>query len=348
MRLLQAMAGARHGGAETFFQRLVVGLSRAGIDQRVLTRANAARTQAFRRCGIDPVELRFGGPWDQATRRRFRQEVADYRPDVVLTWMNRATAFCPAPARRLGFVHVGTPRGYYDPKYYRRCDHLICATDDLKRFYLDRGWPRERVSVIPNFVSPAIMPAVPRRELATPEDAPLLLALGRLHENKAFDVLLEALARLPDHWLWLGGAGPLEPSLKADAERLGIAERVRFLGWRDDTPALFAAADLFVCSSRHEPFGNVVIEAWAQGVPVVAAESQGPGHLISTGVDGLLVPVDDARALAEAVRAVSADKDLAARLAGAGRAKQESDYSEAVVVGKFAAFFEHVARAAVP
>ncbi len=106
---------------------------------------------------------------------------------------------------------------------------------------------------------------MPRASLQTPDGAPLLLALGRLHENKAFDVLLDAVALLPDGLAVARRArGRCATRSRAQAERLGIAERVRFLGWRDDVAALIAAADALVCPSRHEPLGNVVIEAWAQ------------------------------------------------------------------------------------
>ena len=100
---------------------------------------------------------------------------------------------------------------------------------------------------------------------------------------------------------------------------LGIAERVRFLGWRDDVPALLAAADILVCPSRHEPLGNVVIEAWAAGVPVVATASDGPAGLIDDGESGLLVPLPGrpgggAAGLAAAIERLCRDPALRARL----------------------------------
>src|SRR5207253_3162176 len=123
-RLLQAMAGARHGGAETFFVRLAGALQRAGQTQRVVIRHCPDRSGALREAGVAVTELRFGAPFDVASRIAFRREIAEWRPDIVLTWMNRATAMCPTG----DFVHVGRLGGYYDLKYYRRCDHLIGNT----------------------------------------------------------------------------------------------------------------------------------------------------------------------------------------------------------------------------
>jgi len=340
MRLLQAMAGARHGGAEAFFVRLAIALQRSGQEQCILIRRNADRAAALRRAGIDPLELRFGGAADLVTRWRFRRAIAGYRPKIVLSWMNRATRLCP----RGDFVHVARLGGYYDLKYYRRCDHLIGNTRDIVAYLKRSGWPSERAHYLPNFVALDGAPAASRAELDTPEDAPLALALGRLHANKAFDALLAALAKVPRLHLWLAGDGELRQTLERQASAFGIAPRVRFLGWREDVAALLAAVDFLVCPSRHEPLGNVVIEAWAARKPVIASMSEGPVALITDEVSGLLVPVDDAAALAAAMKRLVEDGALRARLAAAGHAAYEAEFSEGRVVGLYRDFFERVAR----
>ena len=343
-RLLQAMAGAEHGGAEAFFERLALGLQRAGIEQKVLVRRNAKRAQRLRDGGVEVQELRFGGMLDLSTRFAFAKAVKAYQPSVVLTWMNRASGFCPESSPGGSFVQVGRLGGYYDLKHYRRCRHLVGNTPDICDWVKSQGWPAERVHYLPNFVTAATAPPVARASLDTPPGAPLLLALGRLHANKAFDVLLKAVAELHDAYLWIAGEGPLRAELEALAAHLGVKPRVRFLGWRDDVAALYAAADLFVCPSRHEPLGNVVIEAWAQGVPVVAAASQGPCQLIADGTDGLLVPVDDAAAMAAALRRLFAEPGLAERIGAAGREAYRQRFTEAAVVGKYMEFLSKVSR----
>lgn len=346
MRVLQAMAGAPVGGAETFFTRLTLALHRAGLDQQLLIRPGAAREEVLRADGLRVSTARFGGRLDISTPAHFRREIAAFRPDIVMTWMNRATAFCPRPGRRGAprFVHLGTPRGYYDAKYYAACDHLVVTTDDLVSFYLAGGWPEDRIDSIPNFV-PETPPAPPASRAAfdTPAGAPLVLALGRLHVNKGFDTLLDAVATLPGHFLWIGGAGPEEPALRRQAELLRVDDRVRFLGWQPDTAPLFAAADVFVCSSRHEPFGNIVVEAWVHRTPIVAAASQGPGALIADGQSGLLVPVDDADALAVAIRRAAGEPGLADRLSAGGHAAWQAGYTEETVTARYLALFERLA-----
>jgi len=131
--------------------------------------------------------------------------------------------------------------------------------------------------------------------------------------------------------------------LKRLAETLGIVPRVRFLGWREDVAALLAACDVFVCPSRHEPLGNVVIEAWSAGKPVVATRAAGPEALIRDGETGLLTPVNDVVALAMAVKRLVAEPALRARLAAEGRKAYVEQFTEAVVVAQYRAFFERVA-----
>jgi glycosyltransferase involved in cell wall biosynthesis len=255
--------------------------------------------------------------------------------------MNRAASYCPAGGS--GYVHCGRLGGYYDLKYYRTCDHLIGNTPDIVSYLVDKGWPKEKAHYLPNFVDGARSQAVPRKELYTPDEAAVVLALGRLHPNKGFDVLLHAIAKLPHVYLWLAGAGELADDLKSLASTLGVAPRIRFLGWRDDVPALFAASDVFVCSSRSEPLGNIIIEAWAQETPVVAAAAEGPRFLIQNQENGLLVELENADAMANAIYLALSDQDLAATIRAGGKKSFDAEYTEAAVVGRYLEFFQQVA-----
>jgi glycosyltransferase involved in cell wall biosynthesis len=338
-RLLQALAGAPQGGAERHFLRLCVALQRAGVEQRVVIRPHPQSLAELRAGGIEPVTAPFGGFFDRQTGRILRREIADFRPELALTYMNRASAAMP----KSDFLHLARLGGYYDLKYYRNCDHLVCVTPDIKAHCVKHGFPEVRVHVIPNFVEDlAAAPPADRAAYGTPADAPLIFALGRLHENKAFDVLLQAVAALPGAWLWLAGDGPLRARLERQAGRLGIAGRVRFLGWQHDAAPFFAAADLYVVPSRHEPLGSVVLEGWMHRRPMVAAASQGPRWLIRDGDNGLLVPVDDAGALAAALQRLIDDPQMAERLAQSGRAAYDEDFTEAVAVRRYLALFDQL------
>ena len=339
-RVLQAMAGAAHGGAESFFERLIPALDRAGLEQRAVIRRNSDRTNLLRGAGVQLAELRFGGRLDMVTRAAFGREINAFHPDVVFTWMSRATRFCPCGP----FVHVARLGGYYNLKYYRACDHLVANTRDIATWMVRKGWPADRVHYLPNFVADTAATPVARERLDTPTTAPLLLALGRLHPNKGFDILLAALQSLPKAWLWLAGDGPSRLELETRADQLGVAARIRFLGWCPDAAGLLAAADILVCPSRVEPLGNVVLEGWAYRTAVVAAASAGPSGLITDGENGLLVPIDDADALATAIGRIGEDEALRQRLVAGGRASYEAEFTETAVVPQYLSFLERVVR----
>jgi glycosyltransferase involved in cell wall biosynthesis len=256
--------------------------------------------------------------------------------------MSRAAAAMPAPSASAPFVHVGRLGGYYDLKYYATCRHLVANTADIVRYIRDSGWPAERVHYVPNFVDGTNTDPEDRAAHDTPADAPLLLALGRFHANKGFDTLLRALVDLPDAHLWLAGDGPEEKNLLDLAYELDVLARTRFLSWRTNPASLFAAADAVVVPSRREPLGNVVIEAWARAKPVVASLSEGPRQLIETGKNGVLVPVDDAKALAFALRHVLDETSLKLQLGEAGYETYRSRFTEEAVVRQYLDLFARV------
>ena len=344
MRILQAMAGAEFGGAEAFFIRLVTGLAAHGLEQNVLIRPNKTRENALKKAGINPVLLKFGGRFDFLTPLAIRNQLRDFRPNLVLTWMNRATIKMPKKKLAdVNYTHVARLGGYYDLKYYQHCDHLIGNTQDIVDYLVKEGWPKERAHYLPNFVAADVREPISRKELHVPDGAKMVMALGRLHKNKAFDTLIQALSFLPNVYLCIAGEGPEHEALEAIALKEGVRPRIRFLGWREDVGALLAASDVFVCPSRHEPLGNVVIEAWAQSCPVVAASSQGPVQLIKDGENGLLVPIDEPEAMANAIKRVLDDNELSKTLGSKGRASYEAGFTEESVIKRYLDFFQQVA-----
>ena len=325
------MAGLPGGGAELFFERLCAAQSRHGDDVLPVIRAEPARAARLRQAGLAPVELGFGGALDLATRPRARRALSGFRPAIAVAWMGRAARLAPTGP----WVLAGRLGGHYDLRRYRRCTHLIGNTARLAAWIVEQGWDAARVHHLPNF-SPDLAGAAPER-CGMPAGVPLILAMGRLHPNKAFDVLIAALARLPGAQLLLAGDGPERAALERLARRTGVAARVRFLGWRDDAAGLLAGADVLCVPSRHEPLGNVVIEAFSARCPVVAAAASGPAALIRDGETGRLVPADDPDALAAALAAVLGDAPRARALALAARAAFERHHAEAPVLAAWRA-----------
>ena len=338
MRVAHIMAGAAEGGAELFFERLVAAQHGAGDAVLPLIRPYPDRTARLQATGLQPLPARFGGALDWATSNRLRRALAQFRPRVAVAWMSRAARFTPPG----DWVLVGRLGGFYDLRYFRRCDHLVANTRDLARRITAQGWPPTRTHYLPNF-SPDLSGAAPER-LGVPPGTKLVLALGRLHRNKAFDVLIPAMTRLPQAHLVIAGDGPERASLQALAAQHGLERRVHLPGWRQDTAALLAGCDVVVCPSRSEPLGNVVVEAFSARRPVVAAAASGPKELIRPGEDGLLVPVEDAEALATSVGLLLGNAVLAAGLADAGRARWEREFAPAPVLAQWRGFLDAVQK----
>lgn len=152
-----------------------------------------------------------------------------------------------------------------------------------------------------------------------------IIAVGRLHPSKGYDVLLTAIKKLLDQGrdlaLQIIGAGPEREALEAQVARDGIGGRVTFLGSLAEDRIIdhLDSSDVFVLSSHAEPLGVVCMEAMSMGVPLVGTAAGGVGEIVTDGVDGLLVPPNDADALAAAVARLLDDEPLRRRLAAAGR-----------------------------
>ncbi len=336
MTVLHLLGSPRHGGAEVFFLDLVDALHRSGLSQAAAIHANADRERALREMGVPAHVLRFKPPFDFTTGPAIGRLARSLEACILLQWMNRAGRLTP---REGPWTRIGRLGGYYDLKYYRGADYLVGNTRDIVDYIVGKGWPADRVGYIPNFATPKDDLPLARSTFDTPDDAPLLLAMGRLHDDKAHDVSLKALALIPEAYLWIAGDGPEEQSLKNLAREIGVARRVRFLGWRLDASALYRSADICLFPSRFEPLGNTVIQAWAHGVPLVTAASQGPGAIVRDGEDGLLTRVEDFNGVAKATQRLIADASLRARLVEGGLERIRTEYNEAAVVAQWRELF---------
>lgn len=342
-RVLHVMAGAQAGGAETAFVDMCVAMREAGVQVEAVLRKHESRQRRLREANVKAHVLPFGGKLDLYTPYRLRGIIREFRPDIVQCWMSRAGQKTPRWTRASGcppYQVVARLGNNYKLSNFPAADHYVALTPAIGDYVRGQGVAPDHVREIPNFAETEIVTApVDRASLDTPADAPLLVALGRLHRAKAFDILLDALALLPGVYLWIAGDGPDRAALEAQAAQLGIEKRVRFLGWRDDRAALLQAADLCVFPSRYEPFGSVFIQAWAQKIPLVTTASDGPRQFVRDGEDARMVDIDDAPALAGAVRELLNDPDLAARLVEAGYRRYLSEFTKESCVNAYLDFY---------
>jgi len=210
----------------------------------------------------------------------------------------------------------------------RLAHRIITVSEGARRTFLERGYPAAQFICIHNGVElpperPLGEAARVRQELGVRPGAPLLLTVARMTWQKGHSTLLAAahkvVARYPQACLAWVGDGPERPQLEAGARALGLAGHIRFLGQRDDVPALLGAADLFVLPSRFEGHPLAVLEALASGLPVVGTRVCGLEEAVADGETGLLVAPDRPDELAAAILELAGNSELRRRMGQAGR-----------------------------
>ena len=255
------------------------------------------------------------------------------QPDIALAMMTNANVLLALAARGLRMRAVGSEH-VHPPKYplgrlwewlrrhsYRGL-YAVAALTEETASWLCQHTNSRRVVVIPNAIPwplPAELPSV-NPDSIRPLDRRLLLAIGRLEEQKGFDLLLEAFASLaamhPTWDLVILGEGSLRTRIEQQIRAAGLERRVFLPGRVGNIGQWYERADLYVLSSRFEGFGNTLAEAMAYGLPVVSFDCEsGPRDIIRHNIDGLLVPPNDVLGLTDALRRLMGDPEFRQRLA---------------------------------
>jgi len=226
---------------------------------------------------------------------------------------------------------------WFWPRLFRLADIVIVPSSRSVQLMCSLGIPPERVVLTPYVVhnnwwlerAGEVDRAAVRREWSVPECAPTVLFCAKLQPWKRPQDLLRAFARasVPDAYLVYAGEGPMRPELQAEAANLGVAERVRFLGFANQSqlPAVYRASDLLVLPSEYEPFGVVVNEAMLCGCAVAVSDRVGAGHdLVRPGETGFIFPCGDTDALAQIFREALPARARLQQIGAAARRRLES------------------------
>ncbi len=323
------------GGAERCLVHLATGLPPEHFETTVYCLAARPATDQdllVRRLEQQSIPTRFLNArtiWQApATLARLRRLLRDHVPDIVQSFLFHANVLSALavggrerPVLFTG-VRVADPsrwRQRVEAWTSRRARQIVCVSRDVADFCRDQAaFPRDKLCVIPNGIDLATYQPTQRQtsdRLGLPENRRILLFVGRLHRQKAVDWLLDQspqfLARLPQHDLILAGDGPQRQALHRQAERLGIGRRVHFLGYRDDIPDLLAAADLLILPSQWEGMPNVLLEAMASRLPVVATRAAGVIELLGPLADQQTIQHGDHHALVETIVRIVQHPELA-------------------------------------
>lgn len=312
------------GGAERALVQLVRRLDRSRWAPVVYCLAGSAPLAAeLRKRGVPVNCLGGGGAGSLLVLPRLASRLRRQRPVLLQTFLYHANIVGRIAARIAGVprvvagIRVAEKRSRFrlwlDRATDRLVDRHVCVSEAVARFSIEQGkLPTDKVVVIPNGVDADLFRTASPADLTEfgiPPDSRTVLFVGRLDPQKGPIDLLRAFARLSqgrdDVHLLMVGEGPLRGEVEASVESRGLSGRVHLAGWRDDVPRLMKAADCLALSSHWEGMPNVVLEAMAAGLPVVATNVDGVAELLDgegkSGERGLLVPAGDHDSLARAI-----------------------------------------------
>ena len=286
---------------------------------------------------VELLEIDDGGPLDWTIPRRTAARLQGDPPDIWHGHDYKTNLLGLLLRRRfpdMGLVttvHGWVLRTWKTPLYHaidrwclRRYDAVLCVSEDLRRTCAAAGVPADRLRLVRNAIdTDAFRPSADlRSDESGTTRAVTVGAAGRLRPEKGFDLLLRSIAALTADRrprLRIAGEGPEENRLRQLAIDLGIADRVEFCGFVADVRGFFATVDLFVLSSRREGLPNVVLEAMACGVPVVATAVAEVPAVLGHGAFGTVVAPEDVGAMTVALERLIADPAQRRALAMAGR-----------------------------
>lgn len=341
-RIFHLMLGT-DGGTERFFLRLARAFHERGISQQFAIRPNMNWRGELAQLG--PIHEGFHlrrWPLSAARAALMKTRLKTWRPDAVMAWRAPAARLVPKDLTGARIVRLGDYPSHL--RHFGNLDCIVGIAPEVLAHCRDLGW-RGRTELISNFPPAGTSEPLDRSRLSTPGHAKLVCAIGRFAPTKGFDTLLRAVARTEDLWLWLVGDGESRTELETLAAELGISDRVRMPGWVSDPSGYISAADIFCVPSHQEALGNVLLEGWKSGRPMVATRAEGPLWAATDREDALLVDIDDVAGLAAALSKVAGSPDLARRLVAGGYRTLSDRFSQAAVVDAYLGLFDDIRSA---
>ena len=353
------------GGAERYVVDLAREMQRRGSDVAV-----ACSVAGPLRADLDRDAIPVHGLSDRLAKRRFDLRYARSLRDLVHAGrFDLVHAHLYASISAAAFATAGTSIPLVVTEHteapwrgrgarlasrlaYRRAARVTVVSEAIRDLIVDDfGEPSRKVTFVRNAVAPhdgSTPDALP--ESCRDDDAVLIGRVARLQPEKGMEVFLDAAARLVPDWpcaqFLVIGDGPLRRPLERQAERLGVGDRVHFLGFRSDGRALIANLDVLAISSHRDGSPLAIVEAMTAGVPVVATETGGIPDQVRDGVDGLLVEPGDAGALASALESLLRDEDRIRSMGAAARRRAEVEFGYALMVDRIERIYSSAAARA--
>ncbi len=329
------------GGAERLFVDMCLSFAEAGQQVQAICQTDsksAALLSKHPEVKLQTISVL--GAWDPFAKRTIRRLLEQHGSQIVQAHLARGAFLAGQACKKAGLPLVVTTHNYIDIKYYKYVTVLVPPTRDQYTYYLGKGIEAERMKIINHF-----SPIDPLEKTVNSNPTTLhIVTLGRLVRKKGYHVLLEAFARLGalvdrKCVLHIGGTGPEQQSLRAQINALGLEDKVNMVGWVDDVAGFLQKGDLFVIPSLDEPFGIVVLEAMAIGLPIVSSDCQGPREILDEDI-AWLSKKGDADSLAMALHKACADHKERVRKSENARQRFKQMYSKQAVIPEFIALFD--------
>ncbi|MBZ0309077.1 MAG: glycosyltransferase family 4 protein [Anaerolineae bacterium] len=359
MQVLHILKGLGLAGAENHLMTLLAGLREQGIDARLLLWVSADKsaedivTEAQKR-GI-PIERwvmpgNFAPGFFMKLVRYLRQQ----KPDIVHTHLVHAETYA-IPAARLAGVPMVVNSSHNDDPFrhhpvfkvrsrilWRLTHQGIAISDAIRQFLIEvEGAKPEQVRTIYYGLTPS--PALGTNNSGVGENVRMIGSVCRLVPQKGISYALEAVKLLLPYYPTLKymivGDGVLRNELEQQAKKLGISTHVHFLGWRQDVKEQMAQFEIFLAPSLWEGFGLVFLEAMGQALPIVTSRVSAIPEVVQDGITGILVPPQNSDALAEAIKKLLDNPDLAQKMGAAGHERLETVFAPQHMIDQTAALY---------
>jgi glycosyltransferase involved in cell wall biosynthesis len=267
------------------------------------------------------------------------------KPDIVHTHLFGADVFGIIAARLAGVKKVvstehninyseGRKKSMIKNWAYSLADRIVAVSEAVKKYLLKAGNKKNKIEVIYNGTDPDRFKPSSRGDL---KDEIIIGSIGRLEKQKSYGTLIMAMDNLKNIPIEcrLAGNGREKEYLSDLVTSLGLADKVKFTGWNKDIPSFLAGLDIFVLPSAWEGFGITLIEAGAQGLPVIGSRVDGITEIIEEGVDGLMFKPGDSRELAYKLELLASDKILREKLGANLRRKVMEKFTLTIMVKKY-------------
>lgn len=341
MRIVNIMLSNAHGGLEQVYLDYSRCLLARGHEVLAIFHVNSATAKSTQAIDSDRLHLcgirAKGGVAAIYSMAKIRSACKRFLPDVII--VHNYLHLCLTAVR--GIAPTLSVSHMYKFKHLSKLNGFVALTREIEQLCIAKGFDQQKIFRIPNMIEgPFAKPQVREQQSIS------FGALGRLATEKGFHVLLDACAILVSRRLdfncYIGGAGYQEDELLESIRSLNLSGVVHLVGFVDDKATFFERLDVFVLSSLSETFGLTLLEAMKYGVPIVSTRAGGPNELLKDEENAIMVPLNDAQKLADAMYQLAQSPHLRNKIAINNYQLVNQTYSSEVVGGQLEAVLDTI------